>query len=128
MRWRRLALVLAAGAFLVISGVMRSGEAQIPPGVSLPPGVTFPSIPSIPTTSPPPTMPPETTTSTGPPPTMPPSSTTTSGPPPTMPPTTEPGVGDILDQEIQDVIDRLEQFGEEFAGLIETLQNLQNRF
>lgn len=121
----RRVLRLVVGVAAVAGTVwflMQSSGAQIPPLPSFP-SFTLPSFPSIPTTTPPPTMPPPTTT---PPPTMPPPTTATTTPPPTMPPTTI-GRPDI-DAEIENLIDRLEQFGDVFAEIIEELQALQARF
>jgi hypothetical protein len=46
-----------------------------------------------------------------------------------MPPTTIPGDLDSrLDEEIEGIIDRLEEFGERAADIIEALRAIQNRF
>lgn len=123
--WKRrlTALVAALGAVGVL---MSSAEAReprrrddlTPPTLSPGSSVTFPTFP---TTTPPPTMPPPTTATTTPPPTMPPpTSSPTTTPPPTMPPGTLPP---NVNNQIEDIIDTLEQFGDEFQDIIDFLSN-----
>ena len=63
-----------------------------------------------------------------PPPTMPafPRCPADASPPPTMPPPTMPPPN--TDAEIQALIDKLEQFGDGFPGLIDALRDLQSQF
>jgi hypothetical protein len=126
-RWVRLPFVGAVAAASLLTTVVGQGPAEGRWGLPDPPEFTVPTFPA--STSPPPTMPPPTTTTSSPPPTMPPPTTTTTSPPPTMPPTTSPPTtappNDVADQIIQDAIDRLEEFGDQFADVIEALRDVQ---
>ena len=133
--WKRRAVVLLAVGAGTAGLMMSSAGAQTPPTTiptfTLPTFPDFPDFPTIPTfTIPPPTMPPPTSSTTSPPPTMPPPTATTTTPPPTMPPITIPPITLPPDTEaqIEDVIQRLEEFGETFAELIEELQGILDAF
>ena len=115
-------MVTLVGAVLVLAGLANSGRAQLPPPPTMPP---FPN-PSI-SLPPPPTMPPPGGSSTtSPPPNMPPPSSSTTSPPPTMPPPTIDT--DPIERGIEGIIDQLEQFGDQFAEIIEELREIQERF
>ena len=79
-------------------------------------GAFGPSLSASGQIPPPPTMPPQTTSPTSPRPTM---------PPPTRPPVTLPPAAE---QAIENVIDTLEQFGDQFAELIDELRALADAF
>jgi hypothetical protein len=139
--WKRRLVFLVAVAAGSAGLMMSSASAQVPPGFELPelefpefpefPGFPFPSpSTSPPPTGPPPTMPPPTSPTTSPPPpTMPPPTTSppSSSPPPTMPPTTI-DVGDSVDEFVENLIDQLEQTGEDFEELVDTIQDILNSF
>ena len=118
-----VALAIAGLVAIGVFGPSLSASGQVPPPPTRPPDFTFPSLP------PPPTMPPFTrpTFTLPPPPTMPPP---TSTPPPTMPPPTRPSatLPPEAEQAIEDVIDQLEQFGDAFDELIDSLRNLLGTF
>ncbi len=125
--WKRRVVALVAAGVGGAGLLMSTAGAQTGPPTTVP-SFTIPDFPdfTIPDFTIPdftiPTLPSTTT----PPPTMPPPTTATTTPPPTMPPTTI-GRPDI-DAEIENLIDRLEQFGDVFAEIIEELQALQARF
>ena len=120
-----LALTIGGLAAIGTFGPSLPASGQIPPPPTMPP-FTTPSIP------PPPTRPPFTrpTFTVPPPPTMPPQTTSPTSPPPTMPPPTRPPVTlpPAAEQAIQNVIDTLEQFGDQFAELIDELRALAGAF
>jgi hypothetical protein len=135
-RFWRVGVLLAAVVAAGVITLMPSSGAQVspPPGFTIPsfpppptlPPFTFPSIPPPPTmpplTQPPPTQPPPTM----PPPTQPPPTQ----PPPTSPPPTQPPVtlSRNIDQQIENIIDQLEQFGDQFQDAINELRALQATF
>ena len=129
--WKRRVLVVVAGGIGSAGLLMSSAGAQTTPPTSAPtfttPTFTIPEFPEFPTFPPPPTMPPPTSSTTSPPPTMPPSSSSTSTPPPTMPLTTIT-IPPATEQLIESALARVEEFGDEFSGLIEEIRGLLNAF
>ena len=133
--WKRRLLGLVAAGAGTAALLVPSAGAQIPPPPTMPP-IDFPDFPefppfptfTVPSTPPPPTMPPPTSSTTSPPPTMPPQTTTSLSPPPTMPPTTSVTIPNETEDLIEDAISRVEQFGEEFAQLVDELRALLDLF
>jgi hypothetical protein len=137
--WKRRVVALVAVSAGSAGLLMSSAGAQTGPPTSVPtfsipdPGEfpEFPEFPTFPTftvpTMPPPTMPPSTSSTTSPPPTKPPSTSATTSPPPTMPPTTI-GLPTETEEQIEDAISRIEQFGEEFSQIVEDLRAILDLF
>ena len=116
---RSLIVIVVVAAALLLGLAPGRGRAQ-----NLPPGFTIPSFTLPPFTQP--TFPPKPTfptITTTPPPTMPPPTTT---PPPTMPPTSIPQheLPPVIQRQIEDLIDQLSQFGDDFSDAIAELEGL----
>jgi hypothetical protein len=122
--WKRRVVVLLAVGAGSAGLMMSSAGAQTSPPTSIP-TFTIPDFPDFPDFTVP-TFPPFPTIPTIPPPTMPPTSTPpTSTPPPTMPPITIPP---DVESDFEDIISRIEEFGDDFSELVDEIRNILDSF